>query len=117
MQKALAEANTMIHRTPAGFRYSLNAACTVMRTAEQLQDGLRHTVQAEEDSLAAATVCLGAAELPDAATPIAELCQPGSDVLDARILMPPASCSDTSSGTQLPASCPQKYSRVTAEGQ
>ena len=97
----------MFHRTAAGFRYSLHAACTVMRTAGQLQDSLRSTVQAEEGSLAAATVCLGAAELPDAAAPVAELCQPGRDVLDVRILSPPACCSDNSSGAQqLPASCP-----------
>ena len=90
----------MIQRMPAGFRYSLRAACTVMRTTEQLQDGLRRTVQAEEDSLAMATVSLGSAELPDAATPVAELCQAGSDVLDARILTQPACCSDSCSGTQ-----------------
>ena len=101
MHKALAEANAMIDRMSASFRYSLRAACLVMRTAEQLQDGLRRTVQAEVDSLAVATVCLGAAELPDAGTPVAELCQPGSDVLDARILTPPACCSDSCSGTQL----------------
>ena len=91
----------MILRMPAGCRYSLRAACTVVGTAEQLQDGLRSTVQAEVDSLAAATVCLGAAELPDAGTPIAELCQPGSDVLDARILTPPACCLASCSGKQL----------------
>ena len=95
----------------AGCRYRLQAACTVMGTAEQLQDGLRRTVQAEGDSLAAATVCLGASELPDAGRPVAELCRPGSDVLDARILTPPRSCSDKSSGTQLPAYCPQMHSR------
>ena len=101
MRKALAEANPIIQRMPAGCRYSLRAACTIMRTSEQLQDGLRRTVQAEEGSLAAATVCLGAAELPEAGTPVAELCQPGSDVLNARILTPPACCSDMCAGTQL----------------
>ncbi|CAK0734352.1 hypothetical protein CVIRNUC_000419 [Coccomyxa viridis] len=80
--------------------YSLRAACTIMRTAEQLPDGLRRTVQAEEDSLAAATICLGAAELPEAGTPVAELCQPGSDVLNARMLTPPACCSDMCAGQQ-----------------
>lgn len=74
------------------FRYSLGAACTVTSTGEQLQDPLRRTVQAEKDSIAAAAVCLEASRIPEAATPVADLCTQGTVAIQAQLLTPPACC-------------------------
>jgi len=71
-------------------RYSLGAACTTATTGEQLQEALKRTVQAEKDSIASAVVCLKALRMPDASTPVAELCGQGIDTLEAQMLTPPA---------------------------
>ena len=50
-------------------------------------------MQAEKDSVGSAVVALEALRMPDAGTPVAELCSEGLDTLDAQMLTPPA-CSD-----------------------
>ena len=70
--------------------YSLDAACTVAGTEEPLQAALRRTVKAEKDSVGSAVVVLEALRMPDASTPVAELCSEGLDTLEAQMLTPPA---------------------------
>lgn len=71
-------------------RYSLGAACTIATTGEQLQEALKRTVQAEKDSVGSAVICLKAVSMPDASTPVADLCDQGTDTLEAQLLTPPA---------------------------
>jgi len=84
-------------------RYSLGAACTIATTGEQLQQALKRTVQAEKDSIASAVVCLKALSMPDASTPVADVCDQGTDTLEAQMLTPPA-CSSVPGAESKPHS-------------
>ena len=59
-------------------------------TEGPLSDALKRTVHAEKDSVGGAVVALETLRMPDASTPVAELCSEGENTLEAFMLTPPA---------------------------